>query len=62
MDRNIAPTTLAVASTPRAPLCFKCRSRTNYRSRMPNATSGDCYDTFACSVCDYVSWTQVTEQ
>jgi hypothetical protein len=58
MERNLALTTQTDTSAPRAPLCFKCRSLTNHRSRMSDVTSGDCYDTFQCSACDYVSWTQ----
>jgi hypothetical protein len=62
MDRNLARTIQPDTSAPLAPLCFKCRSLTNHRRRMSDVTSGDRYDTFDCSACDYVSWTQVTEQ
>jgi hypothetical protein len=62
MDRNHAQTIQPDRSVPLAPLCFKCRGLTYHRRRMSDVTSGDCYDTFECSACDYVSWTQVTEQ
>ena len=62
MNHNLAQTIEPDRSVPPAPLCFKCRSHTNHRRRMSDVTSGDRYDTFECSACDYVSWTQVTEQ
>jgi len=44
------------------PPCHKCKAVTRYRTQIADPLSQRKYDLYACTACDHLIWTPVTDK